>query len=98
MQKAGARRSDHEPARPSSCRERPGDARATADPWRRGGWQGPQEQEEECLFLTNEANMLLKTKSRVYKRSQTKPINATNTLSTNEDCYQQNHYIIESKE
>ena len=29
---------------------------------------------KECLFLTNEATILLKTKDRVYERSQTKPI------------------------
>ena len=29
---------------------------------------------KECLFLTNKATMLLKTRDRVYEQSQTKPI------------------------
>jgi hypothetical protein len=36
---------------------------------------------KECSFLTNEANMLLKIKDRVYERSQTKPIMHTGRLS-----------------
>ena len=31
-------------------------------------------EKKECLILTNEATMLLKTKDRVYERSQTNPI------------------------
>jgi hypothetical protein len=44
----------------------------------RGGWPQLREragaEKKECLFLTNEAIMLLKTKDRQNERSQTKPI------------------------
>ena len=35
---------------------------------------GETRRKKECLNLTNEATMLLKTNDRVYERSQTKPI------------------------
>jgi len=35
---------------------------------------GVGNEKKECLFLTNEATMLLKTKDRENERSQTKPI------------------------
>jgi hypothetical protein len=38
------------------------------------GPHGGEGQKKECLFLTNEAVILLKTKDRVYERSRTKPI------------------------
>jgi len=38
--------------------------------WPHGG----QSQKKECLNLTNKAVMLLKTKTRVYEQSRTKPI------------------------
>jgi hypothetical protein len=62
------------------------DARATA-----------RAAKKECLFLTNEAIMLLKTKGRQNERSQTKPIKATKLLETKENRYEQSHYVIESK-
>jgi len=54
-------------------------------------------QKKECLIFTNKANMLLKTKDRVYEQSQTKPIEATKLLKTNEIAYEQSHYVIENK-
>ena len=81
--KVMVRRSDHGRARPgsvryrrtvrTSCRERAGDAPATA------ASLGSQHQttmsaEKMNKKTTNEANMLLKTKDRVYKRSQTNPM------------------------
>jgi len=39
------------------------------------GAVGPQK--KECLFLTNKATILLKTKDRVYEQSQTKPIKSS---------------------
>ena len=51
------------------------DARATA-----GTLRGPQK--KECLFLTNIANMLLKTKDWENERSQTKPIESNKLLKT----------------
>jgi hypothetical protein len=47
---------------------------------RLGGPAGAEK--KECLFLTNEAIMLLKTKDRQNERSQTKPIKATKLLKT----------------
>jgi hypothetical protein len=52
---------------------------------------------KECLFLTNEAIMLLKTKDRQNERSQTKPIKATKLLKTKENDCEQSHYVVENK-
>jgi hypothetical protein len=41
--------------------------------------------------------MLLKTKDRQNEQSQTKPIKATKLLKTNENGYEQSHYVVENK-
>ena len=66
------------------------DARATA-----GTLWGPRK--KECLFLTNEANMLLKTKDRKNEQSRTKPIISIKLLKTKENGYEQSHYVVENK-
>ena len=62
---------DYGRARPSSCRERAGEAPAAAAILR--GHYKMMSAEKMNKKMTNEANMLLKTKNRVYKRTQTKP-------------------------
>jgi len=49
-------------------------ARTSAEGFLRGRAEGGEHQKKECLFLTNEAVRLLKTKDRENERSRTKPI------------------------
>jgi hypothetical protein len=54
------------------------------------------DKKKECLFLTNKAVMLLKTKDRENEQSRTKPIKSTKLLKTNENGYQQSRYVVEN--
>jgi hypothetical protein len=86
----------------TGVRSQEAEGRRVKEEGRSGKWKYDETvtgggRKKECLFLTNEAIMLLKTKDRQNERSQTKPIKATKLLKTKENDCEQSHYVVENK-